>query len=172
MIYLEKLYWMKSRIALHVLLLTLVCLITFNADAKRKKRKKKKATVVKIVPAKDSNIVHIPKTPPPPPPPPPGIIKQDNATIKPLAQVVVSFVSRGTGIDAKARNEFFEYITYFNAKHHCELMYDKKPWGREGEIDFCFYGNNEILMPELFKDLKEKFVGHNTVFVNKNAACK
>jgi hypothetical protein len=151
------------------LLLLLVCAISFSADAKRKKRKKKKAktTITASTVVSDSTkVVPLPKTNTPV-----NVIKEDNKEIK-LAQLVVSFASMGAGIDAKSRQKFLEHITWFNEQHHIELMYDKKSWGREGEMDYCFYGNNEILMPILFKELKEKLANGTKVFVKQNFPCK
>jgi hypothetical protein len=151
------------------LLLFLLCVVSLTADAKRKKRKKKKAktaVVTSTIKADSSKVVPLPGTNTNVNP-----IKEDNKNIK-LAQLVVSFASMGAGIDAKAKQTFTDHITWFNEKHHCELMYDKKSWGREGEMDFCFYGNNEILMPILYKELKEKLANGTKVFVKQNFPCK
>ncbi len=151
------------------LLLLLICTISFTADAKRKKRKKKKAKTTVIattVTGDSSKVAPLPKTNTPV-----QIIKEDNKEIK-LAQLVVSFASMGAGIDAKAQQKFLEHIGWFNEKHHIELMFDKKSWGREGEIDYCFYGNNEILMPTLYKELKEILATGTKVFVKQNFPCK
>jgi hypothetical protein len=162
---------MKSDKYIRLLLLFLLLAITFNADARRKKRKKKNAPVEKTVAPVQVNKVDS------------SAFKNAKANTqittnsKPqeeikLAQLVVSFASMGAGIDAKARQQFLEHLTWFNTKHNIELMYDKKNWGREGEVDYCFYGNNGILIPMLYKELSEKLAGAKKVFIKQNFPCK
>ena len=160
---------MRSGLYIKIVVLFLSVLISFNADAKRKKRKKKKAATEKVTTAPQPIKVDSVKTQTNTSMNPP--VLQQEANIK-LAQLVVSFASRGAGIDAQARDMLLAHITWFNEKNHCELMFDKKGWGREGEMDFCFYGNNQILIPTLYKQLKEKFAGRPTVFVKENFPCK
>ncbi len=153
-----------------ILLFFFIFIISFQAEAKRKKKKKKKAKIEKVtqnnkVPA-DSNVVKINTNT--------GGVSTNNPNepIKPFAQIVVSFSSMGAGINAKARQAFLDHIAWFNTQNNCELMYDRKTWGREGEVDYCFVGNNQILMPVLYKQLKEKFSGEKMVFINENFPCK
>lgn len=154
-----------------ILLFFFIFIISFQAEAKRKKKKKQKTKIEKvtknnIVPTPaDSNVVKSTINT--------GVsMSKQNEEIKPFAQIVVSFSSMGAGINAKARQAFLDHVAWFNTENHCELMYDRKTWGREGEVDYCFVGNNQILMPILYKQLKEKFNGERLVFVKENFPCK
>ncbi len=160
---------MRSGLYIKIFVLFLGIFITLNAEAKRKKKNKKKAKVEKVTETKKPVMVDSVKLVAKPSSTPPLVKQEEN--IK-FAQLVVSFASRGAGIDAQARDQLLAHITWFNEQNHCELMYDKKGWGREGEMDFCFFGNNQILIPTLYKQLKEKFAGRPTVFVKENFPCK
>ena len=52
--------------------------------------------------------------------------------------VTVSFYSIGEGTDGSAITRFKEFILEFNTKESVLLAYETNPWGREGEVDYCF----------------------------------
>jgi hypothetical protein len=168
---------MRSATYVKLVVLFLSLIVSFNADARKKKKKNAKPAVTQTAPVKTSKTdtaissatvkaspVAVPVTT--------ATVVKKQEEIKPFAQLVISFTSMGAGINSKARDQFLEHITWFNEQNHCELMFDKKPWGREGEIDYCFYGNNQILIPMLYKQLKEKFNGVRQIFINQNFPCK
>src|ERR1044071_5428783 len=49
------------------------------------------------------------------------------------SRVVVSFISRGEGIDKKLRTDFDAWLA--NKKN---VSWETHPWGREGEVNYCF----------------------------------
>ena len=57
--------------------------------------------------------------------------------VKALNNLVVSFYSRGSGINTKASMELEEFIIKYSHDTNTEIGYKKTPWGREGEVDFC-----------------------------------
>jgi hypothetical protein len=65
---------------------------------------------------------------------------------------IVSFISIGSGIDKKAKNHYEEFLNDFQLKHNVTILYEKKYWGREGEVNFCF------MLNELNKEDQEKFI--------------
>lgn len=65
------------------------------------------------------------------------ISEQSEATT-PASRFIVSFISIGTGTDGKAKQQLEQYIADFEAKNRLKLDYDRTPWGREGEINYCF----------------------------------
>lgn len=87
---------------------------------------------------------------PPPPPPPPPKDDGDSPKGEPMTyRFTVSFYSIGTGIDAEHHTKFQEYLNNFKPV----LLYDKAGWGREGEVDYCFF------LRELKPKEQETFVG-------------
>lgn len=52
--------------------------------------------------------------------------------------IIVSFISKGAGIDRGAVNDVNNVITQFSKKNGVEVMYKKEAWGKEGEMDYNF----------------------------------
>jgi hypothetical protein len=53
-------------------------------------------------------------------------------------RAIVSFGSAGSGIDGQTLASLQSYIISFGKTEGVTLSYDKVPWGKEGEIDYCF----------------------------------
>ena len=62
----------------------------------------------------------------------------DNSKNNSIYRFSVSFFSKGGGTDRKARSEFESFIEAYNKKNNVILQFTKTPWGREGEVDYCF----------------------------------
>ncbi len=75
--------------------------------------------------------------------------KNDN-----IYSMVVSFFSRGSGIDFKIAREFDSYIKKFEADNSDNFIYEIVTWGREGEVDYC------IQFPSLNKEKAKTFVNN------------
>jgi len=67
-------------------------------------------------------------------------------------RVIYSFISIGEGTDSKAFAILESYLISFGKKENKTIAYDKYPWGREGEVDYCFY------LKELNKGAQKDFV--------------
>lgn len=88
-------------------------------------------------------------------------------------RVIVSFISKGEGPDEKTMASFESFLTSFGNKIEKTIVYDKYPWGREGEKDYCFY------CKEIKKSEQKDFVAGltnlakeaPTVIVKENAVC-
>ena len=52
--------------------------------------------------------------------------------------LLVSFISRGEGINGQAKTKLDDFIIDFEAKHSLTIQYEKINWGKEGERDYCF----------------------------------
>lgn len=65
---------------------------------------------------------------------------------------IVSFISIGSGIDKKAKNQYEQFLKDFELKNNVTISYEKKYWGREGEVNFCF------MLNELKKEEQESFI--------------
>ena len=64
----------------------------------------------------------------------------------------VSFISFGGGIDKNAKKELEQFILNFEIKNEMKIPFEKKYWGKEGELDFCF------MLNELKKEDQESFI--------------
>lgn len=53
------------------------------------------------------------------------------------ARVVISFHSRGSGINSAAREKLDEFVENYEAETGVKLAQDNVHWGREGEVDYC-----------------------------------
>lgn len=85
-----------------------------------------------------------------------------NAQISPDSHVVISFFSKGGGIDTKAREKTDAFIADFNLKNKTNLVAETYRWGREGEVDYC------INVLTLKKDLNALFRQNLTDLLSKN----
>ncbi len=64
----------------------------------------------------------------------------------------VSFISIGAGTDTKAKKQFDQYLSDYEQKNKVKLEYEITPWGREGEVDYCF------MLTALDKKSQEQFI--------------
>ena len=65
---------------------------------------------------------------------------------------IISFISKGSGVDQKAKENLNTYIKNYNSKNNTNVSYDAIKWGREGEVDYCFQ------LSELNKDQQSNFI--------------
>jgi hypothetical protein len=56
--------------------------------------------------------------------------------------VIISFISKGEGIDNKLKDKIDGAVSSFNAKHKLKIKSNGLSWGREGEIDYNFILKN------------------------------
>ena len=56
--------------------------------------------------------------------------------------VIISFISKGEGIDYKLKTKIDEAISTFNTKHKLKVKPNGSNWGREGETDYNFILKN------------------------------
>lgn len=91
-----------------------------------------------------------------------------------ICRVVVSFISRGEGTDQGALNLLQSYIAGFKENEGVLAQSINKPWGREGEIDYCFPLDGFTLSQQSkFVDgLKELFKENNLIHVMENHSQK
>lgn len=88
-------------------------------------------------------------------------------------RVIVTFISKGEGPDAKTQASFESYLITFGNKLNNTILFDKYPWGKEGEADYCFYckemknGEQKDFVAGLTNLTKEAPL----VLVKENAVC-
>ncbi len=51
--------------------------------------------------------------------------------------LVVSFYSIGSGIDRTILKEYINFLNENKENYSNSFSYERVPWGREGEVDFC-----------------------------------
>ncbi len=83
--------------------------------------------------------------------------------------LVVSFYSKGEGIDNKVNEAFVKFLASYTKK----IVYEPTHWGREGEIDYCLKLSK--LPPaehaDFIKKAKDLLSKSALVHVNENAKC-
>lgn len=78
-------------------------------------------------------------------------------------ELVVSFISIGSGIDYKATEQLSIFTKDFQHKHHVQLDVALKNWGREGETDYTY------TLKKLSKKQRTLFVDKiEALFANNN----
>ncbi len=86
----------------------------------------------------------------------------------------VSFISKGSGIDYQLLKKFDEFITAFEAKNNVKILIDKAPWGREGEMDYCFNLDslNKDITAHFIQDSKELLKASDRINIGENTHCR
>ncbi len=84
------------------------------------------------------------------------------------ARLVVSFTSKGEGIDHKTKEEFEKWLG-----ERGNVTWETKTFGREGETNFCFFLKNmDGRQQDIFvRDVRTYLTGKETVFVEEYAPC-
>jgi hypothetical protein len=85
-------------------------------------------------------------------------------------RLTVSFISIGEGTDPKARENMDRVITSWQEKTTGTFDMETIPWGREGEVDFCFTlkGLNAKEQTDFVDEIKSVFEGNNLVQISEN----
>jgi len=97
------------------------------------------------------------------------VTPQTAASGEPLVRFVVSFYSRGEGIDFNSKEEFVHFLNAYPKK----IAYEPIKWGREGEVEFCL-ALNELTSAEqvnFIKKTNEILSKSKLVHVNENSPC-
>ncbi len=87
---------------------------------------------------------------------------------------IVSFISIGEGTDPKAREMMDRILNSWNAKTGKTIDMETTPWGREGEVDFCF-PLTELDASEqaaFIDEFKAVFEGKSLVQLSENQPCR
>ncbi|GEM_PF-2407520 len=87
--------------------------------------------------------------------------------------LVVTFSSRGSGIDGKAIDKLESLISSLGLNNSKTAQFEKVPWGREGEVDYCF--DLSVIENDLALNLKTKieseFSDNKLVQVEQHENC-
>ncbi len=85
-------------------------------------------------------------------------------------RLIVSFISIGEGIDSKARESMDSMINSLKERKKSSITMEIMPWGREGEVDYCFKLNelSEKEREDFVSEVKTQFKGNNLVQIAEN----
>ena len=128
-----------------LLIWTLLCCMLIQTDAysyHRKKRKKKSKRTVVKTSAPKTNVL------------------------------VVSFISFGGGIDFRSVPLFEKDLKQYNTDNRCNLVYEAKNWGREGERDYCITGGTSSCLDNFIIHVKKMYNGNDRILIKENATCR
>jgi hypothetical protein len=102
-----------------------------------------------------------------------GTKKSQKSTGLDSYRVIVSFISKGEGPDAKTKASLESYVLSFGKKEGKTIAYDMYHWGKEGEMDYCFYLKelNKGKQEAFVKGLKNLTKASSLVFINENTPC-
>lgn len=78
-----------------------------------------------------------------------------------LFSMVVSFFSRGAGIDFMVAREYESLVKKYETAHPEKFTAERVGWGREGELDYC------IQFGDLNKNIAREFVNQSRVITDK-----
>ena len=83
-----------------------------------------------------------------------------------MSRLVVSFISKGAGIDLKSQENIQSYID----KHRKKPVFEERRWGREGEVDYVFKLNelNADEQKVFIEEVKKLIVNADMVSVREN----
>ncbi len=101
------------------------------------------------------------------------IIKQEKETSG-NSRFIVSFISIGGGTDTKAHSLFLKHLSDYKEIKKDTLIVDIIPWGREGEVDYCFK-LSELTASEQQKfiaDVKNILKKSTLIRYKENAPCR
>lgn len=86
----------------------------------------------------------------------------------------VAFNSPGYGINGKALKQLEVYIERFETDNNLKLIVYRIPWGREGEVDFCFKLStiNAKKANEFVTGVKNLIGSADRVTMRENCTCR
>jgi hypothetical protein len=88
-------------------------------------------------------------------------------------RLIVSFISIGEGTDATGREIMDGVLNSWKEKKGKPVEMESIPWGREGEVDFCFTLKelSEKEQSEFADQMKSVFKDKNLIQITENQPC-
>lgn len=86
----------------------------------------------------------------------------------------VSFYSPGSGINYMAARKLDSFIANYQTNNNVTLTVYKTPWGREGEVDYCFNLSNmdSKKADALVQQVKDLLKGEDRINYKENTPCR
>ncbi|MGE0566813.1 MAG: hypothetical protein AB7O73_02605 [Bacteroidia bacterium] len=87
--------------------------------------------------------------------------------------IIISFQSKGGGIDQETKGELDKYLSSFEKKYIISLLVTKKNWGREGEVNYCIEDSNltDITYKELLSGIKKIVSNKELITIKEAKSC-
>jgi hypothetical protein len=100
--------------------------------------------------------------------------KESSSKGEKASTLLVSFYSIGGGIDVKNAQSFDNFISAYKTESGKSIAYDRVPWGREGELDYCvsFADINSEETKQFIDASKAKILDCKMVHFKINGECK
>jgi hypothetical protein len=94
-----------------------------------------------------------------------GLPQTDTGKVR----VMVSFISKGEGIDQQSKNKFDLWLA-----GRPNIQYNISPWGREGEVSYCFQLSNLSTDEQaaFVSDIRNLLTNRSLVYINEHIACE
>jgi hypothetical protein len=88
-------------------------------------------------------------------------------------RLIVSFISIGEGTDSEAKRMFDAYLHQWKASGQPRVNYIAVPWGKEGEVDFCFTLDqlNARQQQQFIDGMKEQLRFSSLIRIYENTRC-
>jgi hypothetical protein len=96
----------------------------------------------------------------------------EEAENKTICRLLISFISIGEGTDYKARPVLDEILKSWENKTGKTFTFNQFPWGREGEVDFCFQLSElkEKDQEAFVSDVQNSFKNNSLVQISERQA--
>jgi hypothetical protein len=91
-----------------------------------------------------------------------------------LYRLSVVFFSIGSGTDNKAMTAYEDFISEYAVKAGKNIDFERTPWGREGETDYCLRLNelDAKSQADFVQQTKEKLKDAKWVHIYENEPCR
>lgn len=88
-------------------------------------------------------------------------------------RLIVAFFSIGEGTDLEAKKHFDQYLNEWHEAGNPKVNFVTVPWGREGEVDFCFTlaGMAPDLQQKFIDGLRQRISSSKLVRLTENEKC-
>lgn len=113
------------------------------------------------------------------------VVKEPTEPVEPIVQknpnensyrFIISFISIGEGTDRNAKQILDSVLAEWETRKDqiMKINFETVPWGREGEVDFCFLLKelNDKEQIQFITGVKERFKGHQLVQFAENEPCR
>ena len=91
-----------------------------------------------------------------------------------LNNLVVSFYSKGSGINREAAGKLEKFLSGYIGKTNTPVTWKRTGWGREGETDYCISlsGMNTGQRDKFIAEIKDLLRSAETVHLFENRPCR
>jgi hypothetical protein len=91
-----------------------------------------------------------------------------------IYRFTVSFYSPGNGIDHTIKGKYDTFVTDFGKRKKVKLEHETVSWGREGEVDYCFFLRelSEADQKAFVKESKALLAASERVNTAENTTCR